>query len=605
MIYNNLLYFLIVILLLSTPSPASAPPLGPLVAALIFLGKGFIFQIFIHRFYRPLQVVRAVEYAAAERKGAILALLFFAVDVYLLDCQYYFAKLPLVNRLPVLNSLLGILLFLGYFSMVWGAGRESYGRIFGRRYRAGAFIWTNICLNLPIILPWLLLSLVADLLAASSLPAVKAVLASAWGEYAIFLCFFLLLAVLFPALLIRLWGCTPLPAGAARQGIETFCRKQRVAYAEILSWPLFEGQVVTAGVMGFVKWFRYLLVTPALLQSLTPEEVEAVMAHELGHVKKGHLFLYLFLFLGFLPLSQLVSYPVLYLLSSSTFFYDAVRLANKEPGAALAFASALPLLVVLILYFRYIFGFFMRNFERQADLYAMEATSSCRALVRVFEKIAWLSGNTRDLPSWHHFGLGERIDYLQRCAREPRLIAGHNRKVYALLGLYLLGLLSATYLVWRLPAEPLADASREKFAEAVIVRKIQEDPQNTVWFQLLGDLHYARKEYRPAISAYEKALALAADNAEAANNLAWLLLTAAEKEVRDPARALALAQKAATVKPVPHVLDTLALGFYQNGQAAEAVLTEQRALAQDPPQREYYEAQIRKFSQLSSGKSEE
>jgi len=77
--------------------------------------------------------------------------------------------------------------------------------------------------------------------------------------------------------------------GLVRTHIEAFCRRQNLKYADILIWPLFEGQILTAGVMGLVRRFRYLLFTPALLQSLSVEEVDAVMAHEIGHVKRYHL----------------------------------------------------------------------------------------------------------------------------------------------------------------------------------------------------------------------------------------------------------------------------------------------------------------------------
>lgn len=97
------------------------------------------------------------------------------------------------------------------------------------------------------------------------------------------------MALIFPAIIIRLWGCTPLPPGESRQQIESFCRKQNLAYAEILTWPLFEGRMLTAGVMGLTRKFRYLLITPGLLKAMNQDEIDAVLAHEIGHVKRHHL----------------------------------------------------------------------------------------------------------------------------------------------------------------------------------------------------------------------------------------------------------------------------------------------------------------------------
>ena len=55
--------------------------------------------------------------------------------------------------------------------------------------------------------------------------------------------------------------------------------------------------MITAAVMGLIKKFRYILVTQGLLQMLEPEEIDAVIAHEIGHVKKkpSHSFICYFL----------------------------------------------------------------------------------------------------------------------------------------------------------------------------------------------------------------------------------------------------------------------------------------------------------------------
>ena len=46
-----------------------------------------------------------------------------------------------------------------------------------------------------------------------------------------------------------------------------------------------------------------------------------------------------------------------------------------------------------------------------------------------------MSGNIRNKPSWHHFGIGERIDYLELCEREPNYITAQDKKVnFSLIG---------------------------------------------------------------------------------------------------------------------------------------------------------------------------
>jgi len=597
--YNNLIYLLVVIFILTTNTLPETPPLAAKTALLLFLGKGALFYLTVRLAHARGRIRQAERYFAMEQRLSILAIAAIAVDVYLLDCQFYFSRLPWLDTLPTLGHLGGIFLFFGYLALIWLEARKSYGLVFGRHYRAASFVASNLKANLPTILPWLILSLLSDLLQASSLPAIKDFLASPWGEPTLFLALFLLMALIFPAIVTRLWGCTPLPPGEERERIEAFCRGQNLAYADILLWPLFEGRMLTAGVMGLTRRFRYLLITPGLLAAMSREEIDAVLAHEIGHVKRHHLQLYILFFAGFLIFAQLSTYPSLYLLLNSNLFYTLVRFSGRSPGDALTIAAVVPMLLLMLVYFRYVFGFFMRNFERQADLHVFTAMADSRPLIMVLEKIAWLSGNIRDLPSWHHFGIGQRVDFLLRCERNRGLIRRHHRKVALTLALYLLAAATAGLLLWKMPANLLDGAPREKFAQAVIEQKIGENPADPLWHHLLGDLQHERKRYPEAIHAYEQALRLAPDGHETLNNLAWLLLTADNTALRDPARALALAQKAAALAPVSHILDTLARAYWFTGDRQQAIATEEQALARAPDNRDYYREQLQLFATTS------
>jgi len=589
--YNYLIYLLVVIFILATNSIPETPPLSARSALLLFAVKGLLYYLIIRRAHAPRRISRSSQYFAVEQRLAILAIASLAVDVYLLDCQYYFTKLPMAGTLPTITNMGCMLLFFGYLSLMWTEARRSYAVAFGRTYSARSFAFSNLRANLPVILPWALLSLFSDLLQTSSMPAVRQFLASPWGEPALFLLLFFILALIFPAIITRLWGCTPLPPGPMRERIEAFCRSQNLAYADIMLWPLFEGRMLTAGVMGLTRRFRYLLITPGLLQTMTAEEINAVLAHEIGHVKRYHLQLYMLFFMGFLIFAELSTYPTLYLLLNSDTFYRLLRLFNREPAHALTFVSVVPIFILMIVYFRYIFGFFMRNFERQADLHVFSAMPDCRPLVQVLEKIAWLSGNIRDLPNWHHFGIGERVRFLISCHRDQQLIKRHDRKVRAALVLFVLALGTGGILLWKIPGDLLDGAPREKFAQAVLEQKIRQEPRTPLWHQLLGDLQQKRHRYGEAAVAYEHALALTPDNPELLNNFAWLLLTA-EPPIRDPGRALPLAEKAAALNPTGYILDTLAHAQWATGDTEGALATELKALARDPANAAFYHEQL-------------
>jgi Zn-dependent protease with chaperone function len=535
-------------------------------------------------------------YFAAEKKLPLLAIGFFAVLVYGLDLKYYLHPLSLGGRLPVLENLAGLVVFFILLAMIWLRGRKLYEAVFRRSYSPPAFILANIRINLPIVLPWLALSLVFDLLALLPWPGLQEVLASSWGDLILFGFFVCFLALFFPPLVRWLWGCRPMPPGPLRDHVESFCRAQGF-HSEILYWPLFEGQVLTAAVMGIVPRFRYLMITPGLAAALDEEELDAVLAHEIGHVKRYHLVQYVLLFLGFSLLAGKLVEPLPYLLLGSDFFYNILQVFPVDPDLLLAGVSLVVLLGFMLLYFRFVFGYFIRNFERQADLYVFKVQGTARPLVSAFEKIIQLGGGSREEKNWHHFGIGERIDFLERCERNPALIRRHNTKLYTSLGAYFTIIAVVFLAAPNRDLTSLAKGYELRYAEAVLTHRLEKEPDNSLWLRMLGDLMEKKAMEKKAIEAYEKALRLDPANADLNNNLAWLLLTAKEKNLRDPLRALTLARAAVLLKEEGYILDTLAEAYFANGLYEEAVKAEEQAIRKDPRHSPYYRRQLEKFRQ--------
>jgi len=596
-IYNNLIYLIIVIFLLSANTVPALPQIAPLPAFSLFIGKALAFAAMTRFFLAPRRLTTADQYFAAEQRLSMLAVFFLALDIYFLDCQYYITRLPLFGSLPVLTSLGGIVLFFAYLALIWAGGCRRYGRILGRQYEVWAFIRTNVTANLPIILPWLLLSLFFELLLLLPFADLQHFLRSSWGEMSFFVVFFLLLSVVFPLVITRIWRCRPMEVGPLRAFLENTCRRHKLAYADIMVWPLFEGKALTAGVMGLVGRFRYLLLTPALLRALTLEELEGVMAHEVGHVKRYHLQLYIFLLMGFGLIAQLGSYLFMYVLLKSDFFYAFSEMLAKKTDVVLVFISTMALLVLMVVYFRFVFAFFMRNFERQADLYALVSAGVSAPIINALEKVAALGGKGRDEPCWHHFGIGQRVDFLQDCEKRPAQVARHHRKVYLALVAYVMVLLASALTLWQLPSDLLEQAPMTRLA-GLYQEKMVEEADNPMWPRLLGDLQHNRKEYGAAINAYEQALSLQPLQPDVMNNLAWLLLTAEVRLLRNPVRALMLARTAITLKQAGYIWDTLATAYAANGLLAEAMAVQEQAIASDPVNAPYYRQQLEKYQQL-------
>jgi tetratricopeptide (TPR) repeat protein len=259
----------------------------------------------------------------------------------------------------------------------------------------------------------------------------------------------------------------------------------------------------------------------------------------------------------------------------------------------LYFLLSLPILVSMVVYFRYVMGFFMRHFERQADLYSALTMGSPLQTISSLEKIAILSGKIRDLPSWHHFSIGRRVDYLWKSLRDPGLIRKHNRFVSLSFTLYLVGMISLGYF---LNFSPTKEKLFNEWEEEAIYEHLVKNPNDVLLLERLAMFYHKRGDLRETIKLYERVLSLDDSQPIALNNLAWILVTANEAELRDKKRALALAQKAVALERSPVFLDTLAEALYANGFAPEAVETIKEAIDLARENVEYYRRQLLKFT---------
>jgi Zn-dependent protease with chaperone function len=595
MIYNNLLFFLVAIFLFTVTNGADEPSLSWPAALGLLSCLLFFYDRMAKRLYVQAYQKGSTAYFSVEKRLSLLALCCYAIVLFICDAHHYLNPLSLGERLPSLVNIGGLALFFLFLLLMWRRARPAYSHIFGRSYSNRTFLLSNTRANLPIVLPWITLSLTYDLLALLPFPQLTPFLHSEFGEYASFILFLFLVLVFFPPLVRRLWGCTPFPEGELLDHLHNFFKQQKFS-AKVFIWPLFEGKVITAGVMGIIPGLRYVMITPALLESLSRDELDAVMAHEIGHIKNKHMLLYLLIISGFSILAGVILEPLTYLLLSRSSFYAILTFTGLSAENLLTTVMGAFLLGSMLLYFRFLFGYFIRNFERQADLHVFKAIGTSDSIISAFEKIAILSGNIRDLPSWHHFGIGQRVDFLESCNSTPIRISRHNRKVWLSLLLYILCVggiaLGGQNL---LPSDTWKTIYEEKYTEHILERKLEREPDKALWLGIAGDLMQHKKMERKAISAYNKALALEPGNPKLLNNLAWLLLTSDDPTLRDPQRALELSRRAAIQVPAANVLDTLAMAYWANGFINKGITTERQALFLDPERSDYYKAQIHRF----------
>jgi len=96
----------------------------------------------------------------------------------------------------------------------------------------------------------------------------------------------------------------------------------------------------------------------------------------------------------------------------------------------------------------------------------------------------------------------------------------------------------------------------------VLQKQLAEHPDNPLALLRLAITYDRLNKYGEAIEMYEKALLLGESDAIALNNCAWLLVTAPDMELRNPIRAIELAEKAVAMERSPSNLNTLAEAYY-------------------------------------------
>ena len=601
--FSNFIYFIIVLLIYATYQPAAETNFTPLDTGLLFAALHVLFIAYNRSLFQSLQ--RRVTRESFTRldnrfnnlltRQSILSIALFAIDIYGLSLPSFFISLPLFSRMPTLLALVFLALFVSYLAVVWAFAYDSHRRLYGSDISRSTYVWSQISFSVPVLLPWLVLSAITDLINALPFEWLKNQLATTTGSVVYFMFFLVIVAVIGPAMIQKFWRCRPLEDSAMRQRIEALCKKANLEYANILYWPIFGGRMITAGVMGLIKKFRYILVTSALLNSLQPAEIDAVIAHEIGHVKRNHLVFYLVFFAGFMVLTyatyDLIFYAVIYTEPMFQFFSRF----GFNPVTLTSVFLSVNMVVIFLIYFRFIFGYFMRNFERQADGYVYMLFDTAQPLISTLEKIAYTSGQSPDRPNWHHFSISERIRHLARCEIDRRTIDRHDRKVRNSILVFVAGMVLVAAVGYSLNFGETGKQLSSHFFEKIILREIEKHPQNPNLYKVLGDLYYETGNLGGVQQAYEASLKLKPENPHVLNNLAWLYATAEDPRFRNPVRALDLAKAAAGLLEEPHILDTLAECYFVNGQYAKALETAQHALRLARENRPYYLEQVEKF----------
>jgi len=224
-----------------------------------------------------------------------------------------------------------------------------------------------------------------------------------------------------PLLLRRIWLTRTLPAGPLRDRLKNFCENINLKCRDILLWDTYSA-VSNAAVMGLLRPIRYVLLSDALIENTSDEQIEAVFGHEAGHIKHHHIMFLILFIAGFG--------------STTTLFVELIGhyLANDAKGSTtqsiaaegLMYGFALALIACWIISF----GWVSRRFEWQADIHGALAVakesntprrlsgSGAAIMSAALLRIASLNGIPIEARSWRHSSIANRMAFLHQLAAE-------------------------------------------------------------------------------------------------------------------------------------------------------------------------------------------
>lgn len=201
----------------------------------------------------------------------------------------------------------------------------------------------------------------------------------AWGAL---LGFQLLMMVLAPVIIMPLFNkFTPLPDGALRERLLALAERTRFRARSI---QVMDGSKRSRHSNAFFTGlgrFRKIVLFDTLIAQLTEPELEAVLAHEIGHYKLRHIVK----LLAGSALSSLAGFYALSVLAKADGFYRAFGFAPGNLAPVLLLFGLLA--GVVTFWLSPVFHAWSRRYEYQADAFAKRTLGDAQPLINALRKL--------------------------------------------------------------------------------------------------------------------------------------------------------------------------------------------------------------------------
>jgi STE24 endopeptidase len=277
-------------------------------------------------------------------------------------------------------SLFVYLLFLLGISKVLGIGLDYYGFRVERRFklsnqRFGSWAWDELK---GFLVGLVLGGIVVELLYFTIRQWPQHWWLLAW---ALFMGLFILLAQLAPVVLFPIfYKFEPLENEDLRRRLVVLSEHAGTRVRGVYRWKLSEKSKKANAALTGLGNTRRIILADTLLDNYTPEEIEAVLAHELGHHVHKHILKSIFVQAGITLFGFWAANWTLHYAVDQHMFEELSDFANLPLLALVSVVLSFVLMPAMNAYSRF-------N-ERQADRYAFETTASVEPFISSMNKLA-------------------------------------------------------------------------------------------------------------------------------------------------------------------------------------------------------------------------
>ncbi|MGC2475884.1 MAG: M48 family metallopeptidase [Candidatus Sulfotelmatobacter sp.] len=313
-----------------------------------------------------------------------------------------------------LSLFMYLLLLLG-ISKALGIGLDYYGFRLERRFklsnqRLGSWLWDEVK---GFLLSLALGTVVVELLYLTIRQWPQNWWLLAW---VLFMGLFVLLAQLAPVVLFPIfYKFEPLEDEELRRRLVILSERAGTRVRGVYRWRLSEKSKKANAALTGLGSTRRIILADTLLDNYTPDEIEAVLAHELGHHVHRHILKSIFVqaaitFVGFWAANWSLHYAV-----DRHMFEELSDFANLPLLALVSVVLSFLLMPALNAYSRF-------N-ERQADRYAFESITSVEPFVSSMNKLAEQNLAERTPSKWvewffhSHPSISRRLAAAERWGR--------------------------------------------------------------------------------------------------------------------------------------------------------------------------------------------